>query len=184
MRRLRPAYGTYAPRSTIFTICDGAGAFVKKAASELRSRRQVPPRLTKAPQARRQKLSRKSLGVTRFKHKIDVKRSRSRALVSALLTDRRIRQGEQEDGIMDIELFCTTCGRHFVAPAHAHENEIHDRMAGDGSWYDLGDGHTFEDMIFSTLTQRGAIRCPHCGDLVHVSEESLGQVAMAMLAGF
>jgi hypothetical protein len=124
------------------------------------------------------------LGVTWFKHKIDIERTSSRALVSALLTNRRIHQGEKEIVTMDIELFCTTCGSHFVAPAHARENEIHERMTDDGAWYDLGDGHTFEDMIFSTLTQRGAICCPRCGDLVHVSEESLGQVAMAMLAGF
>jgi hypothetical protein len=85
---------------------------------------------------------------------------------------------------MNIELYCTACRSNFVAPAHAPEDEIRARMSDDDSWYELGDGHTFEDMIFSSLTERGAICCPECGDLVNVGEESLGQVAMAMLAGF
>jgi hypothetical protein len=55
-------------------------------------------------------------------------------------------------------------------------------MFESGPWYALGDGETFEDMIFSTLTESGDISCPDCGEPVAVSEESLGRVALAMLS--
>jgi hypothetical protein len=55
-------------------------------------------------------------------------------------------------------------------------------MFDTGPWYALGDGETFEDMIFATLTESGHIGCPECGEPVAVSEESLGRVAMAMLS--
>jgi hypothetical protein len=54
-------------------------------------------------------------------------------------------------------------------------------MFETGPWYALGDGATFEDMIFATLTEDGHIACPECGDPVAVSEESLGRLAMSML---
>ena len=85
---------------------------------------------------------------------------------------------------MKIELSCPSCMCRFVAPAQASEEEIRERMFNDGPWYALGDGNTFEDMIFATLMERGAICCPECGDPVSVSEESLSQLAMEMLAGF
>jgi hypothetical protein len=85
---------------------------------------------------------------------------------------------------MRIELSCSGCCCRFAAPAQASEEEIRERMLCGGPWYDLGDGHTFEDMIFATLMERGAICCPRCGDLVSVTEESLGQLAMEMLADF
>ena len=56
------------------------------------------------------------------------------------------------------------------------------RLFEEGPAYALGDGETFEDMIFSTLTEHGEIRCPECGDPVQVSEESLGRMAMDVLA--
>ena len=59
---------------------------------------------------------------------------------------------------------------------------VTDRMFDQGPWYALGDGETFEDMIFTTLTSEGEIHCPECGDAVAVSEESLGRVALSMLA--
>jgi hypothetical protein len=55
-------------------------------------------------------------------------------------------------------------------------------MTEEGPWYALGDGETFEDMIFSALTARGAICCPDCGRPVSISEESLGKMALEMLA--
>ena len=85
---------------------------------------------------------------------------------------------------MHIELHCTCCSCRFVAPAQASDDEIRERMWNDGPWYALGDGNTFEDMIFSTLAERGAICCPECGDPVSISEESLGRLAMEMLADF
>jgi hypothetical protein len=86
--------------------------------------------------------------------------------------------------VMRIELHCSSCFCRFVAPAQASHDEIREQMFNDGPWYALGDGNTFEDMIFATLMERGAICCPDCGDPVSVSEESLGQLAMEMLAGF
>jgi hypothetical protein len=83
---------------------------------------------------------------------------------------------------MQIELYCDGCACRFVAPAEASANEVTDRMFEEGPWYALGDGETFEDMIFSSLTGEGDIHCPECGDPVAVSEESLGRVAMSMLA--
>jgi hypothetical protein len=82
---------------------------------------------------------------------------------------------------MQIELSCPSCFCRFAAPADTAGEEIVDRMFGGGLCYALGDGETFEDMIFSTLTERGDIHCPKCGDAVQVSEESLGQLALSML---
>jgi hypothetical protein len=85
---------------------------------------------------------------------------------------------------MHIELRCPGCCCRFVAPPEAPELEIRERMLSDRPWYPLGDGNTFEDMIFTALIERGAICCPECGDPVSVSEESLGQLAMEMLGSF
>jgi hypothetical protein len=83
---------------------------------------------------------------------------------------------------MQIELLCPACRAHFVAPPHASAEQIRDRMTQGGQWYALGEGETFEDMIFSTLTEDGAIFCPECGAAVSVSEESLGRLAMEVLS--
>jgi len=85
---------------------------------------------------------------------------------------------------MQIELLCQACGCSFAAEPEASFDEVRSRMFRDSSWFALGDGNTFEDMIFSSLMERGAICCPECGDPVSVSEESLNQWAMEMLAGF
>ncbi|MSU77095.1 MAG: hypothetical protein EXS16_03255 [Gemmataceae bacterium] len=84
---------------------------------------------------------------------------------------------------MQIELYCECCACRFVAPPNLSANEVTDLMFEKGPWYALGDGATFEDMIFSSLTNDGHIFCPECGEPVAVSEESLGQLSMAMLAG-
>lgn len=83
---------------------------------------------------------------------------------------------------MQIELFCDCCACRFVAPPEATADEVVDRMFDQGPWYALGDGATFEDMIFSTMTEYGNIFCPECGEPVSVSEESLGRLAMTMLS--
>ena len=83
---------------------------------------------------------------------------------------------------MQIELFCDCCACRFVAPPEASSSEVIDRMSEEGPWYALGDGETFEDMIFSSLTAEGDIFCPHRGEPVAVSEESLGRMAMSMLS--
>jgi hypothetical protein len=83
---------------------------------------------------------------------------------------------------MQIELYCPCCTCQFKAAPETPAAEIIDRMTEEGPWYALGDGETFEDMIFAALTARGTIRCPQCGEPVSVSEESLGQLAMEVLA--
>ena len=83
---------------------------------------------------------------------------------------------------MQIELYCDCCACRFVAPPEASSNEVVDLMLDEGPWYALGDGETFEDMIFSSLSRDGHIFCPECGEPVAVSEESLGLVAMSMLS--
>jgi hypothetical protein len=83
---------------------------------------------------------------------------------------------------MQIELCCRNCFCRFVAPPETAHEQVLDRMFDDGPAYALGDGETFEDMIFTALVENGQIQCPECGEAVHVSEESLGQLAMTMLA--
>ena len=85
---------------------------------------------------------------------------------------------------MQVELYCPECACRFAASPDTPAAEIIDRMTEEGPWYALGDGETFEDMIFAALTARGAIRCPECGDPVSVSEESLGDLKMKMLASW
>jgi hypothetical protein len=85
---------------------------------------------------------------------------------------------------MQVELYCTNCHCRFAAPPDTPAAEVVDLMAQEGPWYALGDGETFEDMIFSTLTAEGEIKCPQCGEAVHVSEESLGQLAMEVLGSW
>ena len=85
---------------------------------------------------------------------------------------------------MQIELYCTNCHSRFVAPPDTPAGDVAERMALEGPWYALGDGETFEDMIFSTLFICGAIRCTECGEAVSVSEQSLGQLTMEVLGSW
>ena len=85
---------------------------------------------------------------------------------------------------MQIELYCPNCACRFVAPPDTPAAEVLDRMTEEGPWYALGDGETFEDMIFNALTARGAIRCPECREPVSVNEESLSQLAMELLGSW
>jgi hypothetical protein len=85
---------------------------------------------------------------------------------------------------MGIELKCSSGCNRFVASAHASLDAIREQMFNEDAWYDLGDGHTFEDMIFATLMENGDIHCSSCGDPASVSEESISQLAMEMLSGF
>jgi len=85
---------------------------------------------------------------------------------------------------MQIELYCRHCERSFVAPPDAPADDILDRMAEEGPWYALGDGQTYEDMIFSTLFACGTIRCVECGESADVNEQSLGQLTMEVLGSW
>jgi len=85
---------------------------------------------------------------------------------------------------MQVELYCPNCSCCFVADPDTPAAEVLDRMACDGPWYALGDGETFEDMIFSTVFAHGDIRCAECGGIASVSEESLGQLALEVLGSW
>jgi hypothetical protein len=85
---------------------------------------------------------------------------------------------------MRIELYCPDCSCHFAAAPDAPAAEVLDRMIEEGPWYALGDGETFEDMIFAALVSRGIICCPECGEPVSVSEESLAQLSQEVLKQF
>jgi len=85
---------------------------------------------------------------------------------------------------MQVELYCPSCHCRFCESPDTPAAEVLDRMAEEGPWYALGDGETFEDMIFSTLFACGTIRCSECGEPVSVSEQSLGQLAMEVLGSW
>ena len=85
---------------------------------------------------------------------------------------------------MQVELFCPHCSCRFVAEPDTPAAEVLDRMACDGPWYALGDGETFEDMVFSTLLSYGAIRCADCGEQASVAEESLSQLTLEVLGSW
>jgi hypothetical protein len=85
---------------------------------------------------------------------------------------------------MQVELYCDHCCTSFVAEPDAPAAEVLDRMAEDGPWYALGDGATYEDMIFSTLFACGHIRCSQCGEAAGVSEQTLGQLTMEVLGSW
>ena len=85
---------------------------------------------------------------------------------------------------MQVELYCPDCFCRFAADPDTPAVEILERMADEGPWYALGDGETFEDMIFSTLLVSGTIRCPDCGGRASVSEESLSQLTLEVLGSW
>ncbi len=85
---------------------------------------------------------------------------------------------------MQVELYCPHCGMSFVACPNTPAAEVLDRMAEEGPWYALGDGETYEDMIFSTLFACGHIRCSECGEAALVTEQSLGQLTMEVLGSW
>jgi sarcosine oxidase delta subunit len=82
---------------------------------------------------------------------------------------------------MQFEMCCPHCFRQSTAPFDAAGDEWLERMFDSAPVYALGDGETLEDMISTALAEHGPIHCPHCGREMHLSEESLGQLAMSML---
>ena len=85
---------------------------------------------------------------------------------------------------MTIDLYCPRCRRHFPASPETPAGEVLDRVAEQGPWSALGDGETFEDSIVAALTAQGANCCPRCGELVTVSQESLGRLTMELLTSW
>lgn len=85
---------------------------------------------------------------------------------------------------MQVELYCPRCCMSFASSPEAPAREVLDRMASNGPWYALGDGETFEDMIFSALFSRGTIRCAECGEAATVNEQSLGRWTQEVLGSW
>ena len=85
---------------------------------------------------------------------------------------------------MQVELHCRRCASRFAAAPDTPAAEVLERMACEGPWYALGDGETYEDMIFSTLFACGSIRCSECGEPADVTEQSLGQLTMEVLGSW
>ncbi len=85
---------------------------------------------------------------------------------------------------MQVELYCSQCPCRFAAAPDTPAARVVERMTEEGPWYALGDGETFEDMIFTALTCRGEIRCPEFGASAGVTEESLAQLALEVLGSW
>jgi hypothetical protein len=85
---------------------------------------------------------------------------------------------------MQVELFCPDCLQCFVADPDTPAAEVLDRMLENGPWQGLGDGETFEDMIFNALMEHGSIRCPDCGHAATIIEESLCQLTLEVLGNW
>ncbi len=85
---------------------------------------------------------------------------------------------------MQIELHCPVCHCRLAGHPDSPAAEVLDRMTEDGPWFALGDGETFEDMIFAALAERGVIGCPECGEPVAVTETSLGRLTQEILASW
>jgi hypothetical protein len=84
---------------------------------------------------------------------------------------------------MPITLHCPRCFCHFTEADSFSADEIGSVLMGEPS-FALGDGYTFEDVIQATFREKNAGDCPNCGEDVAISEETLGQLALAMLADF
>ena len=83
---------------------------------------------------------------------------------------------------MLVELHCRNCQRSFTASPEAPAAAVFDQATEAGPWSVLGDGETFEDAVAAALADHEADRCPCCGEVATVSEESLGRFTLALLA--
>ena len=83
---------------------------------------------------------------------------------------------------MHIELHCKGCHTWFTSSSlNADNSAILDKIEGEGPWGALGDGETLEDRLFLELESADAIRCPHCGNAVPLSEENLASMSLQLL---
>lgn len=83
---------------------------------------------------------------------------------------------------MHVRLSCPHCSCQFVVGPDSPALEGLSQVAEDGPWSALGDGATFEDSLSAALDATGGVSCPRCDEAVPVSEESLGEMTMALLA--
>jgi hypothetical protein len=90
----------------------------------------------------------------------------------------------QRRHVVQVVLYCSRCCRHFVSSPDTPTGELLDRLSAEGPWMALGDGETFEDSIVATLRDHDGTCCPQCGARVTITEESVGRLAMQVLAGW
>ena len=83
---------------------------------------------------------------------------------------------------MPIELCCPRCQSRSDALTASLGEEAMAQIFPDVPCGAMGDGETFEDMIYAALIDRGASPCPSCGEAMRVTEEGLGQLALSMLS--
>jgi hypothetical protein len=83
---------------------------------------------------------------------------------------------------MQLELYCAHCDRRFTpAPKPGIVDLIQD-LEREGPWSALGDGETFEDLLYNTLTSTPETACPECGGTATVGEGELGELSHSLLA--
>jgi hypothetical protein len=82
---------------------------------------------------------------------------------------------------MHMELDCPGCRRSYPVPQDDPAAEALERMTHIGPWFAVGDGETFEDMLFAAVTAPGILHCPACGEPGTVTQESLNRIASQTL---
>jgi hypothetical protein len=85
---------------------------------------------------------------------------------------------------MQVEWYCPCCCSLFAASPETPFAQVLEQMSEEGPWYTLGDGETFEDVLFTALTSQGEVLCRECGEPLTVSEENLGRLTQEMLASW
>ncbi len=80
---------------------------------------------------------------------------------------------------MEMKMLCPHCKGDFAA---ALPDQWIQAMGFDDRVAALGDGQTFEDLLFTSLSGDGCLPCPDCRERVPVREENLNLLAMELLA--
>jgi hypothetical protein len=85
---------------------------------------------------------------------------------------------------MQLELYCPCCDRLFTPAPKPGMVEIFRGLEEHGPWSALGDGETFEDLVYNTLTSAPETACPDCGGVATMGEGTLGKLSHALLASW
>lgn len=71
---------------------------------------------------------------------------------------------------------CCNCSNQTDTPPGDFTDDLLEKLNREGPWDGLGDGQTFEDILYQRLAE-----CPACGRAVAIKEEELCRMSMAML---
>jgi hypothetical protein len=85
---------------------------------------------------------------------------------------------------MKLELYCPCCDQQFIPGPKTPMAEAFRGLEEIGPWSALGDGETFEDLLYSTLTANPEIACPDCGGTATLGENTLGELSHQLLASW